>query len=74
MPTRRGAPVLKRLRYYLSQLPPENVVPHKKLNASSRAVLDTKSLGEEGLGAALEDVQQHMLYKWLRLKARTGQL
>lgn len=37
MVTRRGA-VLKRVRFYLSQLPPENPVPHKKLNTQTRAV------------------------------------
>lgn len=37
MVTKRG-PILKRLRYYLGQMPPENLRPHKKLNAATRAV------------------------------------
>ena len=71
MPTRQG-PVLKRLRYYLSQMPPENVLPHKKLNASSRAALDPRGL-RDGLAAAIEDIQQNLLYSSLRMVKRRSE-
>lgn len=71
MPTRRG-PALKKLRYYISQLPPENIFPHKKINAATRGVIDHKSL-REGLAATIEDVQQKILASYLNMKRLRGE-
>ncbi len=71
MPTRRGA-VLKRMRYYLSQLPPENIQPHKKLNASTRAVISTKL--SEGLLETISDVQYKLLQSYIRMLKSRGVL
>ena len=71
MVTRRG-PVLKKLRHYLAQTPPENPMPHKKLNSQARAVLDTRL--RDGLTATLEDVQQRLLRSWLAMRRRAGDL
>lgn len=68
---RRG-PALKRLRYYLSQMPPENPLPHKKLNAASRAVLDNKSLQNDGLHSAIDKVQEGLLLSFLRQMRRSA--
>jgi signal recognition particle subunit SEC65 len=72
MPTRRG-PLLKKLRYYLAQMPPENLFPHKKLNAQTRAVLDTRVM-REGLTELIEDVQQRILRSHLEQLRRRGQI
>lgn len=63
MPPR--GPLLKRMRYYLAQLPPENVLPHKKLNASSRAVLDTRPF-RNGMAEVIEEIQEGLLVSYLR--------
>ncbi len=63
--------LLKRMRYYLSQLPPENILPHKKLNASSRAVLNTRPF-RDGMAEAIEDIQQNLLYSYLNKRRRQG--
>lgn len=64
MVTRRG-PALKRLRYYLSQMPPERPLPEKKLNTVARGALDQRGL-REGLAATVEEVQQGLLAAHLR--------
>ncbi|KAI3427354.1 hypothetical protein D9Q98_010271 [Chlorella vulgaris] len=71
--TGRRGPLLKKMRYYLAMLPPENIQPHKKLNASSRAVLDTRTL-REGLAETLEGIQQSLLYSHLLKLKRRGQI
>jgi len=70
---RRG-PVLKRLRFYLSQMPPENVRPNKKLNATTRGVVEVGKALPEGMEAGLEEVQQRMLYSYLRSLLLRGKM
>lgn len=52
-------------------MPPERPIPHKKLNAASRAVLDQRGL-RNGLAAAIEEVQQSLLAAHLRSLFRGG--
>lgn len=68
----RRVPVLKRLRYYLGQMPPENPAPNKKLNAVSKAAMEgvTKELGEAGLEGAIEAAQESILVNHLQALRR----
>ncbi|PRW05918.1 hypothetical protein C2E21_9389 isoform B [Chlorella sorokiniana] len=67
MVTKRGA-VLKKIKYYLTLNPPENLLPQKKLNASARAVLEANKSVQAGLSETIETVQQRLLYGWLRMQ------
>lgn len=53
------------------QSPPENVLPHKKLNAQARTVLEAnRSLQGGALGETIADIQQRLLHGYLRMRAR----
>ncbi|KAI7836210.1 hypothetical protein COHA_009891 [Chlorella ohadii] len=72
MVTKRGN-VLKKMKYYLTLNPPENILPQKKLNATARAVLEANKSVQAGLSETMENVQQRLLYSWLRMRrARSG--
>lgn len=67
MPTKRG-PLMKTLKRFVADFPPENFAPWKKPNHSLQQVIDKNCKGK--LEDTLQEVQEGLLFKHLEKLAR----
>jgi hypothetical protein len=72
MPTKRG-PLVKKLRQFIAEMPPENFAPWKEPNNKMKKIINTQIRGK--LEGAISDVQHSLAFQHLTklIRARTPQ-
>lgn len=70
MPTKR-APIVKKLRQFIAEMPPENFAPWKEPNNKMQKIIGMQIRGK--LESAIEEVQQNLAVQHLtKLLGRRG--